>query len=121
MKKLKYILVFLFVSGFAKAQQLQSYIQEAEANNPEIQAFELRYNIAEEKVEAKKTKFVEETNAIAEKELAQRKAIEAFNEARDQSNKLRSAFHQVQQSGAKPQVIASRLAMKAANQQQNQR
>ncbi|MCW8981520.1 MAG: TolC family protein [Altibacter sp.] len=50
MKKLKYILVFLFVSGFAKAQQLQSYIQEAEANNPEIQAFELRYNIAEEKV-----------------------------------------------------------------------
>ena len=31
-------------------QQLQSYIQEAEANNPEIQAFELRYNIAEEKI-----------------------------------------------------------------------
>ncbi|WP_167341683.1 TolC family protein [Nonlabens sp. SY33080] len=50
MKKLKYILVFLFVSAFAKAQQLQSYIKEAEANNPEIQAFELRYNIAEEKV-----------------------------------------------------------------------
>ena len=50
MKKLKYILVFLFVSAFAKAQQLQSYIQEAEANNPDIQAFELRYNIAEEKV-----------------------------------------------------------------------
>lgn len=50
MKKLKYILVFLFVTAFAKAQQLQSYIQEAEANNPEIQAFELRYNIAEEKV-----------------------------------------------------------------------
>ncbi|GAL00523.1 TolC family protein [Nonlabens xiamenensis] len=50
MKKLKYILVFLFVSAFAKAQQLQSYIQEAEANNPEIQAFELRYDIAEEKV-----------------------------------------------------------------------
>ena len=50
MKKLKYILVFLFVSAFAKAQQLQSYIKEAEANNPEIQAFERRYNIAEEKV-----------------------------------------------------------------------
>ena len=69
MKKLIYILVFLFVTAFAKArlnalvilalllvgiggqaQQLQSYIQEAEANNPEIQAFELRYNIAEEKV-----------------------------------------------------------------------
>ena len=50
MKKLKYILVFLFVSAFAKAQQLQSYIEEAQSNNPEIQAFELRYNIAEEKV-----------------------------------------------------------------------
>jgi cobalt-zinc-cadmium efflux system outer membrane protein len=77
MKKIKYILVFLFVSAevyterrrsakarlnaFAflvlllvgiggQAQQLQSYIQEAEANYPEIQAFELRYNIAEEKV-----------------------------------------------------------------------
>ena len=50
MKKLKYILLFLFVSVFAKAQQLQSYIQEAETNNPEIQAFELRHNIAEEKV-----------------------------------------------------------------------
>ncbi|BAO56091.1 TolC family protein [Nonlabens marinus] len=50
MKKLKYMLALLFVSAFAKAQQLQSYIQEAEANNPEIQAFELRYNIAEEKV-----------------------------------------------------------------------
>ncbi len=50
MKKLKYILVFLFVTAFSKAQQLQSYIQEAEANNPEIQASELRYNIAEEKV-----------------------------------------------------------------------
>ncbi|HAI16928.1 MAG TPA: transporter [Xanthomarina gelatinilytica] len=32
------------------AQQLASYIQEAQDNNPEIQAFELRYNIAEEKV-----------------------------------------------------------------------
>ena len=40
----------MFVSAFAKAQQLQSYIDEAENNNPEIQAFELRYNIAEEKV-----------------------------------------------------------------------
>ena len=50
MKKLKYILVFLFVSAFAKAQQLQAYIDKAVANNPEIQAFNLRYNIAEEKV-----------------------------------------------------------------------
>lgn len=29
---------------------MQSYIQEAERNNPQIQAYELRYNIAEEKV-----------------------------------------------------------------------
>jgi len=34
----------------AQAQELQPYIQEAESNNPEIQAFELRYEIAEEKV-----------------------------------------------------------------------
>ena len=38
------------ISIGGQAQQLQSYIEEAEANNPEIQAFELRYNIAEEKV-----------------------------------------------------------------------
>ena len=50
MKKLKYILVFLFVSAFAKAQQLQTHIDKAVANNPEIQAFNLRYNIAEEKI-----------------------------------------------------------------------
>ncbi len=29
---------------------MQSYIQEAEANSPDIQAYELRYNIAREKV-----------------------------------------------------------------------
>jgi outer membrane protein TolC len=40
----------LFTFHFISAQQLQSYIEEATANNPEIQAFELRYNIAEEKV-----------------------------------------------------------------------
>ncbi|MDN6290215.1 MAG: TolC family protein [Tetragenococcus koreensis] len=31
-------------------QQLQSYIEEAKANNPEIQAIELRHNAAEEKI-----------------------------------------------------------------------
>ena len=40
----------MFVSAFARAQQLQSYIQEAENNSPEIQAYNLRHNIAEEKV-----------------------------------------------------------------------
>lgn len=34
----------------AKPQQLNTYVQEAMSNNPEIQAFELRYNIASEKV-----------------------------------------------------------------------
>ncbi len=40
----------MFVSAFAKAQQLQAYIQKAEGNSPEIQAYNLRYNIAEEKI-----------------------------------------------------------------------
>ncbi|MAZ71520.1 MAG: transporter [Flavobacteriaceae bacterium] len=35
---------------FGYSQNLKEYINIAEANNPEIQAFELRYNIAEEKV-----------------------------------------------------------------------
>ena len=48
-----YIILIIFVFfAFAEvnAHYLASYIQEAEKNNPEIQAFELRYNIAEEKV-----------------------------------------------------------------------
>lgn len=40
----------MFVSAFAKAQQLQSFISEAVGNSPEIQAYNLRHNIAEEKV-----------------------------------------------------------------------
>src|SRR5680860_847961 len=43
-------LLLLFSAIGGHAQQLQSYIQEAEANNPDIQTFELRYNIAQEKV-----------------------------------------------------------------------
>jgi outer membrane protein TolC len=39
-----------FLSLFANAQQLQSFIEEALINNPEIQKFELQYNIASEKV-----------------------------------------------------------------------
>ncbi|MFT6369906.1 MAG: outer membrane protein TolC [Maribacter sp.] len=50
MKNIKIIISLLFVSAVAKAQQLQTYIEEANGNNPEIQAFNLRYNIAEEKV-----------------------------------------------------------------------
>ncbi|GAK76433.1 heavy metal RND efflux outer membrane protein [Nonlabens ulvanivorans] len=37
MKNTLIILCLLFVSAFAKAQQLQSYIDEAQSNNPEIQ------------------------------------------------------------------------------------
>ncbi|MEH6408005.1 MAG: TolC family protein [Leeuwenhoekiella sp.] len=45
-------LVFCFLLSFsaAKAQQLDSYILEAQQNNPDIQANELRYNLAEERV-----------------------------------------------------------------------
>ena len=50
MKNIKLTICILLVSAFAKAQQLQSFIQEAESNSPEIQAYNLRHNIAEEKV-----------------------------------------------------------------------
>ena len=45
----KIALGFLSVVG-ANAQTLDSYIQEAENNNPEVQAFEIKYNIAKEKI-----------------------------------------------------------------------
>jgi outer membrane protein TolC len=50
MKNIKLIICLLFVSALANAQQLQSFIQEAEGNSPEIQAYSLRHHIAEEKV-----------------------------------------------------------------------
>jgi outer membrane protein TolC len=54
MKTLKLFTALFVVSCFSSlsinAQQLHSYIQEAERNNPQIQAYELRYNIAQEKV-----------------------------------------------------------------------
>ncbi|WP_194850671.1 TolC family protein [Nonlabens antarcticus] len=42
--------IALITQNFASAQSLESYINEAQTNSPEIQAFNLRYNIAEEKV-----------------------------------------------------------------------
>lgn len=45
-----WLLTILFSLQPSQAQQLQSYIEEAIDNNPELQSFELRYNIAEEKV-----------------------------------------------------------------------
>ncbi|CAL66303.1 MULTISPECIES: TolC family protein [Christiangramia] len=49
---MRYIIVIITLLIFtqSRGQDLQSYLQEAEINNPEIQAFELRYDIAEEKV-----------------------------------------------------------------------
>ena len=51
MKNIINIVMGLLMVTALKAQTLDSYIQEAENNNPEVQAFELRYNISKEKVE----------------------------------------------------------------------
>lgn len=44
------LICVLFVSAFAQSQHLESLIQEALTNNPEIQKFDLQYQIASEKV-----------------------------------------------------------------------
>ncbi|MGB5479496.1 MAG: TolC family protein [Eudoraea sp.] len=51
MKNIINIVIGLLMVTALKAQTLDTYIQEAENNNPEVQAFELRYNISKEKVE----------------------------------------------------------------------
>ncbi|MFT5021452.1 MAG: cobalt-zinc-cadmium efflux system outer membrane protein [Colwellia sp.] len=50
MKNIISILFLFFTASVVKAQELQYFILEAENNNPEIKAFNLRYSIAEEKV-----------------------------------------------------------------------
>jgi len=45
-----FTLHFSFLTYNSSAQQLESYIQVAEENNPQIQSFNLRYEIAEEKI-----------------------------------------------------------------------
>ncbi|MBC8768554.1 TolC family protein [Arenibacter sp. BSSL-BM3] len=50
MKNITFIICLLLVSTWVKAQDLQSYIKEAQVNNPQIQAFDLKYSIAQEKV-----------------------------------------------------------------------
>ena len=42
--------LILGFTAVAPAQDLSSYIAEAETNNPEVQAYELRYSIAQEKM-----------------------------------------------------------------------
>jgi len=44
------IAIVLGFTAVATAQDLSGYIAEAETNNPEVQAYELRYSIAQEKV-----------------------------------------------------------------------
>lgn len=51
MKKFLTTLAGLFLAGLSYGQTLQSYISEAEAHNPEVQAFEIRYNISKESVQ----------------------------------------------------------------------
>ena len=48
MKKILNIVIGLLAVGLVHGQTLETYIGEAEANNPEVQAFEIRYNIAKE-------------------------------------------------------------------------
>ena len=50
MKKRFIYIMFVLATFGTKAQSLESYLQEAEQNSPMIQALELRYNIAKEKV-----------------------------------------------------------------------
>lgn len=57
-----FILSLVFVAPNLAAQQLDSYIREAEQNNPEIQAFELRYELASEKIN--------EVNTLPDTELS---------------------------------------------------
>lgn len=50
MRKTVIYIVFALATIGLKGQSLESYLQEAESNSPMIQALELRYNIAKEKV-----------------------------------------------------------------------
>ncbi|MDL5514077.1 TolC family protein [Arenibacter sp. M-2] len=50
MKKIILIAIGLLTFGFSNAQQLETLIEEALKNSPEIQKFELQYSIVSEKV-----------------------------------------------------------------------
>ncbi|MCW5515163.1 TolC family protein [Muriicola sp. Z0-33] len=50
MKRNIIILIGLLTAGWGYSQTLASYIKEAEANNPEVQAFEIKYIISKEKI-----------------------------------------------------------------------
>ena len=55
MKKIVATILGLFATGLAIGQTLESYIEQAEANNPEVQAFEIRYHISQKKIREAKT------------------------------------------------------------------
>ncbi len=44
------LLFILLLVQLSQGQNLESFLEQAEANNPEVQAFELRYNISKEKI-----------------------------------------------------------------------
>lgn len=50
MKTTIFLIIGFLIGALANAQQLESYIEQAQSNNPEIRVFELRYNIAGEKI-----------------------------------------------------------------------
>lgn len=50
MKRTHFTLCVFLISIWARGQELQTYIQEAVANNPVIRSSELRYDIANEKI-----------------------------------------------------------------------
>ena len=50
MKNLSLIISLFFLTAFVNAQELQSLIEEAIQNNPEVQSFDIKYAIAEEKI-----------------------------------------------------------------------
>jgi len=50
MKNLSLIICLFFLTASVNAQELQSLIEEAIQNNPEVQSFDIKYAIAQEKV-----------------------------------------------------------------------
>ncbi|MDX1545089.1 MAG: TolC family protein, partial [Christiangramia sp.] len=58
------LILFVLLSSFsvANAQQLESYINEAQINNPELRAYNSRVDFAREKVE--------EVNSLPDTELS---------------------------------------------------
>lgn len=51
MKKILCAGIGFIMAALGHGQSLQVYIEQAEANNPEVQAFEIRYNISKETVQ----------------------------------------------------------------------